>query len=351
MATINSDTVWYHVFGIGCEMYFEPGYGPESGPRPGTEFRANSHIKTISKITKIPQENIKLRCAKTKSATNCILKTYFNMMPLTESNFLNSLVDEVTSDMNNESYKKVVVFGHSYGGAIVNRLAEIMNLNGENENLSKLYLATFGSIYLANEEKINKINIFNYMSNADVAIMCNKLPQKRFEDMHIKLMLYNEIICALPPEDKSTKTKQLCLYDEPNPKWPNGKPLCLHRISDKLHLGKEGTVSIFKWREHNHYSDLERVIMKNYRRGVNNFINVYESSKEPGSAPYLIENTNETEDNMTTDSSSIDSNSSTGKLHSAGSYKKYKKSMKYRNNIKSRRNVKSRKNKNKNLRF
>ncbi len=329
MATINSDTVWYYIFGMGCELYFEPGYGPESGPRPGSEFLARLYTAEISRTANIPEENIKLRCAKTKSAQNCILKTYFSMMPLTESKFLNSLVDEVTSDMNNESYKKVVVFGHSFGGAIVNRLAEIMNLNGET-NLSKLYLATFGSIYLANEERINKINIFNYMSNADVAIMCNKLPQIRFEDMHTKLMLNDRIICALPPEDKSTKTKQLCLYKY-STKWPNGKPLCLHRISDKLHLGKEGTVSIFKWSEHIHYSGLESVIMHNYRLGVNNFINVYESSKERSLlAPYLTE----TVESLPTVLSQI-----------AGSYKKYKKFIKSRKNLKSRKISKSRKNK------
>ena len=80
-----------------------------------------------------------------------------------------------------------------------------MNLNGENENISKLYFATFGSIYLAQEEKINKINILNYLSSADVAFRCNKLPQMSFEDMPIKLMLYDKILCALPVEDTRTK--------------------------------------------------------------------------------------------------------------------------------------------------
>jgi hypothetical protein len=238
-----NDTIIYFVNGLGC-------YGL-------SEEQENVYKTWISSWGNVPQENIKYKCHKTSSALKCIVKTYFSSMPLQESNFVNNLADEITADISNTAYKNVLVLGHSFGGAIVNRIAEIFNTNytqARSTIYNKLSMAAFGSIYIPAYNNIENINIINYLSNSDVAMKCNKMAPIEIEDMLItlyfpKLKNKNNIVCKLPIQKLQTKTIQLCLYDT-----QSGEPLC-----------RTNGPSIVKWEEHKNYSFMMATILYFFR--------------------------------------------------------------------------------------
>ena len=284
-----NDTIWYFVSGLGCDL------------------RRNEEreiINWISNETNIPEEKVKFRCHKSSSALKCIAKTYLTMIPLKDSKFVNKLVNEITEDINKSDIKSVVIFSHSFGGAMVNKVAEILNVS-ENININKLNIATFGSIYLAPEENIYNLNMFNYLSISDVAIKCNQVVPARLDRMNIYLMLNRMIVCQLLKENTS-KLIQLCLYDV-----ETGKQICLPNF-----------VSILRWNEHNYYSYVMQTILLNFVRSRTdelrdiNFINIYDSEKllrgkkQEDDTPYLIGYSKEEILNNPTESLSVSSSPS-----------------------------------------
>lgn len=272
-------TVWYLVPGTGC-----------------FDSSAQNEKEYISSWTGIPTEDVKYRCPKTSSAIKCIVKTYLRYNPLRDSKFVRDLAIEICQDLlmkNGDEYiyKNVVVFGQSYGGAVVNRVAELLNeainltqkkivdnFKLSLEDLKRLYIATFGSIYVAHDDNVNDINIINYVSASDVAILCNKIDPIPFSDMTISLIRNMGlgdnpvIICKLPHENGS-KTKQICLYGVNTTTWESS-PLCVSsKDATKLKLP-----SIRDWSEHDAYTNLKESIFRNFRfdKSISNFINVYD---------------------------------------------------------------------------
>lgn len=338
------DTVIYYVNGLGCAGL--------------SEEQSNDYKPWISSWSNVQEENIKYKCHKTSSALKCILKTYFNSMPLKESNFVHNLADEITADLSNTAYKNVLVLGHSFGGAIVNRVAEIFNANYSQTRSAiyiKLSMVTFGSIYIPDYNNIDKINIINYLSNSDVAIKCNKIAPIGIEDMIITLhfpVLKNKtkIVCKLPIQKLETKTIQLCLYDT-----ESGETLC-----------RTNGPSILKWEEHKNYSFMMSTILyffsvskkngtsESYIKDVINVYNIpYVENKNN---PYLTIDNSADDNTVTTDFSSDnstdDNNSDEPNLlektniqtnEYGGKRNKFKKSRKYKKPRKSRRTRKYRK--------
>jgi hypothetical protein len=338
------DTVIYYVNGLGCAGL--------------SEEQVNDYKPWISSWSNVQEENIKYKCHKTSSALKCILKTYFNSMPLKESNFVHNLADEITADLSNTAYKNVLVFGHSFGGAIVNRVAEIFNANYSQTRsviYNKLSMVTFGSIYIPDYNNIDKINIINYLSNSDVAIKCNKIAPIGIEDMIITLhfpILKNKtkIVCKLPIQKLETKTIQLCLYDT-----ESGETLC-----------RTNGPSILKWEEHKNYSFMMSTILyffsvskKNGKSEsyIKDVINVYNIPYvENKNNPYLTIDNSADDNTVTTDFSSDnstdDNNSDEPNLlektniqtnEYGGKRNKFKKSRKYKKPRKSRRTRKYKK--------
>ena len=295
------DTIIYYVNGLGC-------YGL-------SEQQENVYKTWISSWSNIQEENIKYKCHKTSSALKCIVKTYFNSMPLKESNFVNNLVDEITADISNTAYKNVLVFGHSFGGAIVNRVAEIFNTNYSQTrstvNYNKLSMVACGSIYIPDYNNIENINIINYLSNSDVAMKCNKIAPIGIEDMLITLYFpilknKNKIVCKLPIQKLETKTKtiQLCLYD-----IESGEPLC-----------RTNGPSIVKWEEHKNYSFMMGTILyffhvskkngtsESYIKDVINVYNIpYTENKNN---PYLTIDDSDDDNTFISDVSDVSSQNS-----------------------------------------
>lgn len=342
MNKIVKDEIFYFVDGASCDY--------------NIDINSENYRNWISRKTLISLENVKYRCHKPSSAVKTIVKTYFKYTPLNDSNFVNSLMNEIVLDLENPQYKEVIVFGFSFGGAIVNRVAEIINQKTDlNDNISKLKMVTFGSIYIPlNEMTISNINILNYVSSSDVAIKCNKIIPMSLEDMPITLINDEHIVCKLPIENKSTKTKQICLYKY-STRSPQGRPLCRDRHIDNstISLGRRGAVSILKWTEHINYNELINVIIQNYRRvklGVfdGNFINVYDGKKSKilltdYYSNYLLEPSDD--DSIAT--GSLTDKSSIPELNNndvgLGGSMKYRKSMKAKKSKKSRKHVKSKK--------
>jgi hypothetical protein len=88
--------------------------------------------------------------------------------------------------------KEIYLYGHSYGGLIVNRICEEIQLCITDEQYAmeyyeltkneikvlkkkykKLQAATFGSIYIPKKQKMVNINIINYMYIGDLSIRSN----------------------------------------------------------------------------------------------------------------------------------------------------------------------------------
>jgi len=262
-----TDTIFYFVLGLGCDY---------------DASKERNEINWISNITNIAKSHVKVKCHKSSSALKCIAQTYINRIPLEDSRFVNELVEEITADINKPEIHNVIIFAESFGGAMINRAGEILNTNNDS-NINKLNIATFGSIYLAPEKNIQRINILNYLSISDVAFKCNHIQPARLNSMPIYLMLNSHIVCSLPNEDNSKKLIQLCLY-----KYPKDEPLC-----------KENRISILRWTEHYSYGYLMIVILYNFvisrsQPDLHNYINVYESYKLPEDSlilediPYLI---------------------------------------------------------------
>ena len=78
--------------------------------------------------------------------------------------------------------KRVFIHGHSFGGAIINRLAiDLQNYAYSNpdsdftKNINKLFILALASIYVAPFNFVSKIQIFNAMNTGDVAVKVNGL--------------------------------------------------------------------------------------------------------------------------------------------------------------------------------
>ena len=82
--------------------------------------------------------------------------------PPSNSEYLLNIQNDILNDL--KIYKEVIVCGHSYGGALIARIAKNLNKNNIKYNNLKMY--TFGSIYIPQKE-LNNINIINFMNFSD----------------------------------------------------------------------------------------------------------------------------------------------------------------------------------------
>jgi len=214
-------------------------------------YRTIEWFNKISTLSGISKENIHMKYYK-NSLVN-IFKSYMGFTPLKHTFTLKNvhsssvislfeeiteLVDDDSSVLSEDSNPKheIIVFGYSWGGAIVNRLAVM--LQRSNCNCSNVHLACFGSTYIAPTYKINKINLLNYMSTSDLAIKANWLGSRftrrkkrsffkvipRFSSLKKLLIWKGMKICAF--EDTIDNLKWICMYG-------NNKPLCFENGKDK----------------------------------------------------------------------------------------------------------------------
>ena len=97
----------------------------------------------------------------------------------TES-FVKKVLRRLNKNKKGQNYN-VFIFGHSYGGMIVNRLCEeLQKLADKDEQLKAimmkhLHVLTLNSIFITHKNNVKDINIVNMMNFGDVAIRLNRL--------------------------------------------------------------------------------------------------------------------------------------------------------------------------------
>lgn len=139
---------YYYIEGMGCNM------------------RSSKGLKEIfDYLVVIDESNYKCH-AKTSAPIRGILNSIAKKTPMQNSTYLDNLVEDI---LNRAKTKDVYIYGHSYGGAIANRLAEELDKRYEKGILDRIFIAAFGSIYLAKLSNASNVNLVNYIAIGDVS--------------------------------------------------------------------------------------------------------------------------------------------------------------------------------------
>lgn len=161
-------------------------------------------------------------------------------------------------------YDKVIVYGHSYGGAIVNRIAEEINDKDTNGTyLSKIFMTAFGSIYIT---KPSRVNLLNYVFIGDVALKLNHLADTTLDILDKELKDKDGKI-LLKYKKSNENIIRLCDYD-------HYRDLCTIHKKGILFGNKE------EWTIHNKYHYLMFYLIRNYSNNIedsNNNINIWKN--------------------------------------------------------------------------
>lgn len=107
-------------------------------------------------------------------------KNFLGRVPRMKDSFPQYIYAEIKRYLH-QNYK-VFVWGHSYGGSIVSRIAEFLSEHGL--STPALQLFTFGSIYVPLPSQTSGVNIKHYMFYRDVALKVNKLNPERDTFVH-----------------------------------------------------------------------------------------------------------------------------------------------------------------------
>ena len=242
----NNDIICYYVAGLGSKNNVE-------------------EAKTIQSVfLNFKSIHLKYKTHKDSSGFQNILNQLANNLPLQNSNFVYNLAYEIIKDLKFNPNKKVFVLGHSFGGMIVNRTAEIiqtifygtpenkqllnekindkikknkaksknMDINDNNtlsnlislleyeypiieqtNILKKLQIATFGSIYFAKYTDIDKLTMYNYISSSDNANWCNGLKKYKELPIILKNTYYDLTYSEIQTQPDKPYIIQICLYN------------------------------------------------------------------------------------------------------------------------------------------
>lgn len=283
--------------------YYVAGLGSEKN-----EGEEKYITENIFKTTN--QSKINYKTHKDTSAIKNIFKKILHISPLHNSNFVYNLAYDIIVDLQRDNI--VFVLGHSFGGMIVNKTAEIIqtifdnkpidrsnlikkindkiNTNdNESDNtnlyyllhllnhpdldkskslLEKLQIATFGSIYFAKRYEIDKLKIYNYISSSDPANACNGLTKKKILPIILK-NTYNDLIYSDIQEkekDKDPYIIQICLHKI---SYKDNTELCL--INKKNEICDRNRIT--NWEEHVSYVPFMKALLENKDLNVYNIPN------------------------------------------------------------------------------
>jgi hypothetical protein len=224
----------------------------------------------IAEYIDVEPHEIEIICDIKKPFLN-IARTTCYLQPLKDDSLFDSLIDKLT-----ESAKErdIYVYSTSFGGMIINRVAEILTkrYNDEPDKVKqdklyililKMHFSTFGSIYIG-PEIASWIDIINYIAIGDVANTCTRNIEHKqavnvgdIEDKYTEL-LYNRNRSKLAykkryikERDKfSPKIVDICLYKK-NKKDDTFVPNCDKRIS-RIPILRAN----HEWKVHNAYFPL-----------------------------------------------------------------------------------------------
>lgn len=158
-----------------------------------------------------------------------IAKSVCSLPPSSKNAFVVECINNVKQKL--DMGIDVLIVGHSYGGAVANRIFEHFTKYPHVMN-AKLHIATFGSIYISRTRE-SQIDIRNYMHIHDVALKCNGCK-------------INENACKITWLTSKDKSK----------------------VEKKLKRSIFGT--LIEWEHHNNYSSLIQSVFKKRTVHVNN---------------------------------------------------------------------------------
>lgn len=211
-----------------------------------------------------------------------IISSSVSITPLKNDDFLFKFINEIIQ----QSKETIVfVFGHSFGGLMINRIAEIFikiyrYVDSEKSKtnatiktaiktvlekiLENVFFAGFGSVYIPSEvqEEEIPINIMNYTAVGDVSNTCTRevchiqrVNHDVFEYSFTKVPRLNLSYLSRADSSKGFHMIDICFLDEHN------NPTCTNHINNipLLRAGNE-------WDIHNRYNTLINALL--YKRTI-----------------------------------------------------------------------------------
>jgi len=235
----NDRIILYVIFGLGC---------------PTNEIKIKELQQDYSNTTSLPLSNVNIICRPWHDAIRGIGSSFIHQQPIHHRSFLRKLAMHILT--NAIQYDKVIVYGHSYGGAIVNRIAEELNEKDTNGiHLSKIFMAAFGSIYITTP---SRVNLLNYVFIGDVALKLNHLADTTLDLLDKDLKDENGKI-LLKYKKSNQNIIRLCEYD-------HYRDLCT--------IHKKGILfgNTQEWTIHNNYHYLMIYLMRIYSNNIEDSI-------------------------------------------------------------------------------
>lgn len=217
----------FFIFGLGCKYVDDDDI---------STFRED-----LATSAKIDKNDVKLICHdKHLAPVRGIFSSYLKQNPMKNSSFLRKLEKDVRE--HSIIYKKVLIYGHSYGGLIASRLAEELDM----DMYKNVHIATFGSIFMLepNLIKIKNIPITNYQSIGDVSRrIIRELEEPTYDKLTVKIIKDSTVLISAE-------------------KWINN--IVYVCISTRDNPNCEATNIIEEWKNHNNYLDLIELLLSRH---------------------------------------------------------------------------------------
>lgn len=238
------------IYGMGCSLFKKEDIE-----------NIQKYYHNLSK-NKIPIDDIYWECHhKHLAPIRGIACSIFETKPMNNSTFLQNLCGNIKNKCN--EYENILICGFSYGGLIANRIAEELN-STYNAIFSKIFISTFGSIYISPPDSINQMNIINYISIGDVAEKCNHIEMKKY--VELKNIIRDTKTEMLRWNTNSTNKNviDMCITTTSNPLCEKGEITTMGKVF--------GTKE--QWTIHTNYDKLVELLLLNQTNDIRMCSNV-----------------------------------------------------------------------------
>jgi hypothetical protein len=235
----------YFILRSGCrtETNIEKIQKQNQSPDSLAETYENSKLKEdrldISETFSIPEENVTIFCEQglfnivMNMASEFAIGKFFSSK--LEGDAI-QLVESIKHDI--ASGNIVYIYGYSYGGAIANKIATVLQRDSK-ELLDKLknqlFITTCGSPFIANFDSINQINITNYLHIGDGIVKTySGQVEPDINELEETLEINNvkKSFQATPPKNDSSV---IWVKNERSKKWPGISNLLGMSLSNYIH--------------------------------------------------------------------------------------------------------------------
>ena len=136
---------------------------------------SNKKIDTVHVMCD-PKTNNQL---KQITAYFCNVDRYSNLgtMNIEDNIYYEDTLNTILKYIKDVQFNNVIVIGHSYGGAMTSKIAKYLNdLKLKKEELSKLQMATIGSIYIPPYSRTKNVKLYHYTYKNDPAFFrCSRI--------------------------------------------------------------------------------------------------------------------------------------------------------------------------------